>query len=319
MRLFVTGASGWLGSEVVSQLLASGHQVTGLTTSQAGADRLSARGAESRIGRLSDLALLRQMASQSDGVIHTAFIHSLAHMNFPTRLRLFAGALNGGIGASFMRILAATETNAVQALGSGLAESGKPLVVISGIVNLPSGRIATEQDKHVASPNRSFSEKAAFDFVSQNVRAMAVRLPPSVHGTGDRGFVDQFIKAARKKGVSPYIDTGANRWAAVHRHDAAKLVCLALENGVGATCYHGVAETGIPFKDIASLIAHNLNVPASGIGAKEASKHFGMLSPFVGLDNPASSEWTRAALGWKPEEPGLLADMAAHYFRAKPA
>lgn len=317
MRVFVTGATGWIGSAVVSELLTLGHQVTGLTTSHKGAEKLRKLGAKACIGKLADLAMLREEAGKSEGVIHTAFIHSLSHMSLGTRLRLFAGALNGGIGQSFMQILAETETQAVAALGNGLKGSGNPLVVISGIVNLPQGRVATEQDKHGAAPNRSFSEKAAFDFISLGVRASAVRLPPTVHAAGDQGFIDQFIQAARKKRVSPYIGDGNNRWAAVHRLDAAKLLCLALEKGGAGATYHGVAETGIPFREIASLIARDLNLPTASVDAKKAAKHFGMLSIFVGLDNPASSEWTRQALGWEPVRQDLLSDMDANYFRGR--
>ena len=230
------------------------------------------------------------------------------------RLRLFTGAFKGGIGASFMRILVDTEAGAVGAIGEGLKGSGKPMVVVSGIVNLPQGKVSTEQDHHVGIPNRSFSEKAAFSFVSQGVRASTVRFPPTVHGAGDPGFVHQFVKAARKNQMSPYIGRGSHRWAAVHRADAARLLCLALEKGGGGSIYHGVAETGIPFKDIAGLIGQKLNVPTLSVNAKSAAKHFGMLSMFVGLDNPATSEQTRDRLGWTPEREGLLADMARSYF-----
>jgi nucleoside-diphosphate-sugar epimerase len=317
MRVFVTGATGWIGSAVVRELVSSGHQVTGLTTSSDGAQRLQKLGAKARVGRLSQHTALREAAAQSDGVIHTAFIHNLSHMSLTTRLRLFAGALNGGIVSSFMRILAETESGAIAALGSGLSDSGRPLVVASAILYLPQGKVSTESDNYVSNtPNRSISEKAAFDLVQRGVRALAVRLAPTVHGDGDHGFIPQIIKAARKKGVSPYIGDGANRWTSVHRLDAAKLFRLALEKGEAGAKYHGVGEVGIPFRDIASLIASKLQVPAVSIPIAKAAKHFGILGNFVGLDNPASSEWTRQALGWAPEREGLFADMDAHYFRA---
>lgn len=315
MHVFVTGATGWVGSAVVKELLSAGHQVSGLTTSSKGAEKLQKLGAKAYVGKLSQHALLRKAAAESDGVIHTAFIHALSSMSLGTRVRLFAGAFNGGIVSSFMRILAETESGAIEALGSGLGNSGRPLVVTSAILYLPQGKVSTEKDNHVSNtPNRSVSERCAFDFVPRGIRASAVRLAPTVHGDGDHGFIPQIIEAARKKGVSPYIDDGANRWSAVHRLDAAKLFRLALEKGEAGAKYHGVGEVGIPFRDIASSIATRLKVPNAGIPKAKAAKHFGMLSSFIGLDNPASSEWTRQALGWNPEQPSLLNDMNAHYF-----
>jgi nucleoside-diphosphate-sugar epimerase len=319
MRVFVTGATGWVGSAVVKELVSSGHQVTGLTTTPEGAQRLQKLGAKARLGKLSQHALLREAAAQSDGVIHTAFIHDLSHMSLTTRLRLFAGALSGGIVSSFMRILAETETGAIRALGAGLKDSKRPLVVASAVLFLPPGKVSTEHDSHVSkTPNRSVSEAAALDLIAQGVRPSTVRLAPTVHGDGDHGFIPQIIEAARKKGVSPYIGDGANRWPTVHRLDAAKLFRLALEKGEAGAKYHGVGEAGIPFRDIASSIASKLQLPALSIPAAKAAKHFGILANFIGLDNPASNEWTRQALGWVPEQTGLLADMDAHYF-SRPA
>jgi hypothetical protein len=277
MRVFVTGATGWIGSAVVKDLLSSGHKVTGLTTTTGGARKLQALGAKAHVGRLQDHALLREGTADSDGVIHLAFIHGLSNMSLPTRLRLFAGVLKGGIVQSFLRILAETESGAIRALGAGLERSKRPLVVASGVLALPQGKVSTERDNHVPTgPNRSFSETAALDLIARGVRSSIVRLPPTVHGAGEHGFMARIIAAARKKGVSPYI--------------------------------------GVPFREIASLISTRLNVPTVGIPAAKAGKHFGIIGNFVGLDNPASSEWTRNALGWRPEHPGLLADMDAHYF-----
>jgi nucleoside-diphosphate-sugar epimerase len=315
MHVFVTGATGWIGSAVVNELLSAGHSVSGLTTSSKGAEKLQKLGAKAYVGTLNQHALLRQAAAESDGVIHTAFIHGLGSMSLATRVRLFAGALNGGILPSFMRILTETESGAIGALGSGLGRSGGPLVVASALLYLPQGRVSTEKDDHVSNtPNRSISERAAFDFVARGIRASAVRLAPTVHGNGDHGFIARIIEAARKKGVSPYIGDGANRWPAVHRLDAAKLFRQALEKGEAGAKYHGAGEEGIPFRDIATSIATRLKVPAVSIPATKAAKHFGMLAGFMGLDNPASSAWTRQALGWSPEQPALLADMDAHYF-----
>jgi nucleoside-diphosphate-sugar epimerase len=236
-------------------------------------------------------------------------------MSLPTRLRLFAGVLKGGLIQSFLRILAETESGAIRALGAGLESSKRPLVVASGVLALPQGKVSTERDNHVpTAPNRSFSETAALDLIARGVRSSIVPLPPTVHGAGEHGFMSRIIAAARKKGVSPYIGDGANRWPAVHVSDAARLFRLALEKGEAGAKFHGVDDVGVPFREIASLISAKLNVPTVGIPAAKAGKHFGIIGNFVGLDNPASSEWTRNALGWRPEHPGLLADMDAHYF-----
>jgi len=317
MRVFFTGATGWVGSAVVKELLSSGHQVTGLTRTTEGAQALEKLGAKARVGKLSGHSLLREAAAESDGVIHTAFIHGLSHMDLATRFHLFAGALNGGIVSSFMRILSETESGAIRALGAGLEGSMRPLVVASGVLSLPQGRLSNERDNHMPTiPNRSFSEAAALDLVGRGVRSSIVRLAPTVHGAGEHGFVARIIAAARKKGVSPYIGDGANRWPAVHVADAARLFRLALERGEPGAKFHGVDEVGVAFRDIASLIAARLKIPAVGIPAAKAAKHFGMISPFVGLDNPTSSQWTRDTLGWQPREAGLLADMDAYYFES---
>ncbi|HEY1780511.1 MAG TPA: SDR family oxidoreductase [Roseiarcus sp.] len=317
MRVFVTGATGWIGSAVVKDLLSSGHEVTGLTTTTDGARKLQAVGARPRVGRLQDHALLREGAAESDGVIHLAFIHGLSNMSMPTRLRLFTGALTGGIVQSFVKILAETESGAIRALGAGLESSRRPLVVASALLGLPQGKVSTERDNHAPTgPNRAFSETAALGLIARGVRSSIVRLSPSVHGAGDHGFMARIIAAARKKGVSPYIGDGANRWPAAHVSDVARLFRLALEKGEAGAKFHGVDEVGIPFREIASLISARLKIPTAGIPAAKAGKHFGIISSFVGLDNPASSEWTRNALGWRPEGPGLIADVDAHYFRS---
>jgi nucleoside-diphosphate-sugar epimerase len=310
MRVFVTGATGFIGSAVVKELLSAGYQVIGLTRSPKGAEQLRAVGAEARIGRLNQLSVLREAAARSDGVIHTAFIHGLSHMDLMTRFRLFAGALNGGLMSSFLRILSETESRAIQALGSGLAGSRRPLIVASGVLFLPPGKISTEEDNHVKdAPNRSFSETAALGLVPRGVSSSIIRLPPTVHGAGDHGLIPRIIKAARKKGTSVYIGDGANRWPAVHRLDAARLFRLSLEKGEAGAKYHGVDETGIPFRDIASKIAAKLRIPTYSCPTPKSAKHLGILSNFVGVDNPSSSEWTRQTLGWKPTQPGLLADI----------
>jgi nucleoside-diphosphate-sugar epimerase len=310
MHIFVTGATGFIGTAVVKELLSAGHQVTGLSRTTRGAEKLHNLGAKARVGQLDQSALLQEAAADSDGVIHLAFMHGLAHMDLMTRLRLFAGALNGGVMSSFFRILLRTESRAVEALGSGLEGSGRPLVVTSGVLLLPAGKISTEEDNHVQdTPNRSFSETAALGLVPLGVRASVIRLSPTVHGSGDRGFIPYLIKAARKKGSSVYIGDGANRWPAVHVRDAARLFRLALEKGEAGAKYHGVDETGVPFREIASKIGAKLQIPTSSCPTPKSANHLGFLSSFVGLDNPSSSEWTQQTLGWKPTGPGLLADI----------
>ena len=318
MHVFVTGATGFIGSAVVEDLISAGHRVTGLTRTAAGAQKLSSLGAQAIVGQLDQIQLLREGAARSDGVIHLAFLHGFSHMNLRMRFRLLAGAFSGGIVSSFMHTLLRTETGAVNALGSALAGSKRPLVVTSGIFYLPFGRLATEADTHVKDqPTRSFSESAALAFVPQRVSASIVRLPPTVHGAGDHGFIPQIIQSARKRKKAAYIGDGTNRWPAVHRLDAARLFRLALEAAKPGAVYHGVAESGFPFREIASKIGSKLNVPVSSCTAKEASKYFGFLANFVGLDNPASSERTQKMLGWSPQHPGLFSDLdTAGYFVA---
>jgi nucleoside-diphosphate-sugar epimerase len=316
MHIFVTGATGFVGSAIVKELRSAGYQVTGLTRTAAGAQKLKSLGANVIVGKLDQLDLLREGAAKSDGVIHTAFIHGLPHMDLRMRLRLLTGALTQGMVSSFIRLLAETETRAVAALGSALAGSKRPLIVTSGILYLPFGKLASETDSHVKDqPNRSFSEQAALSFVSRGVSASIVRLPPTVHGKGDHGLIPQIIASARKRKTAAYVGDGSNRWPAVNRLDAATLFRLALEKSAVGSVYHGVAETGIPFREIAAKIGSKLNLPVSSCTPKEASKYFGFLSNFVGLDNPASSEWTQRTLGWTPQHPGLFADLeTAGYF-----
>ena len=310
MRVFVTGATGFIGSAVTKELVAAGYQVTGLARSAKGAEKLRALGANARIGQLNQLAVLREAAADSDGVIHLAFIHGLSDMGLAKRFRLFAGALSSGLIPSFMRILSETETQAVRALGISLEGSGRPLVVASAVLFLPQGRTSTEEDEHVeGAPNRSFSENAALDWVSRGVRASVVRLAPSVHGVGDHGLIPRIIQAARKKRVSVYIGDGANRWPAVHQFDTARLFRLALEHGEAGAKYHGVDETGVLFRDIASKIAEKLKIPTASVPNAKSAKHLSILADFIGLDNPSSSEWTRQALGWKPDQVRLSADL----------
>jgi len=295
MRIFVTGATGFIGSAIVSELVNAGHQVLGLARSDKGAASLAAVGADVLRGSLEDLDSLRSGAANSDGVIHTAFIHD------------------------FLNYAAAAEADgrAIETLGTALAGSGRPFVVTSGTLLLQrESSLATEKDEAVPNFPRK-SEAAGLALASQGVRVSVVRLPPSVHGDGDHGFVPRLFAIAREKGVSAYVGDGLNHWPAVHRLDAARLYRLALEKGSAGSRYHGVADQGVPFRDIAQVIGRHLNVPLVSKSPEEAADHFSWISQFVSIDCPASSAQTQEELGWRPTHPSLLADIGRrNYFEA---
>ncbi|MGD0704493.1 MAG: NAD-dependent epimerase/dehydratase family protein [Trebonia sp.] len=291
MRVLVTGATGFIGSAVVQELLRAGHEVVGLARSDASAEALVATGAGVVRGSLEDLAALRAGAASAGGVVHVAFTNVSPTTDFAAASRADAAAIG--------------------ALGAGLAGTGKPLVVTSGtgLVSVPD-RAVTEEDPANWGP-RVAGEEAALALAGQGVRVSVARLSLSVHdGQADRnGFVPALIALAREKGTSAYIGAGANRWTGVHRLDAARLFRLALEGAPAGAKLHGVGDEGVPFRQIAAAIGAGLGLPVTAVAAGDADAHFGYLAPFIGLDNPTSNERTRALLGWKPEHPGLLADI----------
>ena len=289
MRVFVTGATGWVGSAVVEYLLASGHDVAGLARSATSAEELAAWGVRVVSGSIEDLDVLRTAAREADAVIHTAFNHDWSR---------------------FVENCAADKA-AIELFGDELEGSERPLIVTSGVALLAPGRLATEAD--AAPPvTASFpraSEAVVADLRARGVRATTVRLAPSVHGFGDHGFVPRLAAIALEKGVAAYVGDGQNRWPAVHRLDAAQVFCLALGH-TDAGPFHATAEEGVAMKDIAEAIGQQLDLPVASIPAEQAGAHFGWFAPFVGLDAPTSSARTRAVLNWHPEQPGLLQDIA---------
>jgi nucleoside-diphosphate-sugar epimerase len=293
MKIFVTGATGFIGSAIVPELIDAGHQVLGLARSDVAAKSLVALGAKAHRGSLEDLESLRSGASSADAVIHAAFIHDFS---------------NYGPAAE-------ADQRAIETLGAALAGSNRPLIVTSGtLVAVPQGSLATEED----SPNPNFlrkSEEAALGLAERGVRVAVVRLPPTVHGKGDHGFVPALISVAREKGVSAYVGNGRNRWPAVHRLDAAHLFRLVVEKGSAGARYHAVADQGVPARDIAEVIGQGLNVPVVAKSSAEAADHFGWIGRFFAMDGPASSAQTQERLGWRPVHDGLIADLSAgHYF-----
>ena len=298
MRVFVTGATGFIGSAAVRELLDAGHQVTGLARSDASAAALEAAGAAVRRGSLEELDSLRGGAAESDGVIHTAYIHDFSENND---------------AAAYARI----DGRAIETIGEALAGSGRPFVVASGLPAPAPGRVTTEDD---AAPENSayprVSERAVLAFAGRGVRSAALRLPPTVHGEGDHGFVPALIGIARAKGLAAYVGDGTNRWSAVHRLDAARLFRLALESAPAGTRLNAIGDEGVPFRDIAGVIGKHLDLPVAGLSPQEATAHFGLFALFASMDVPASSAQTQQRFGWQPTHPGLIADLdEGHYFQ----
>ena len=304
MRVFVTGASGWIGSAVVPELIGAGHEVVGLARSDASAEALTAAGAEVHRGTLDDLDGLRSAAAASDGVIHLAFKHELA----------FSGDFKGAAEA---------DARAIEAFGEALSGSDRPLVIASGTLGVSPGRVATEQDGHEPIPAglgdgpqaRQANAEFVLSLASRGVRSSVVRLPPTNHGDGDNGFMAFLVGIARDKGASGYIGDGANRWPAVHRLDSARLFRLAVEKAPAGSTLHAVADEGVHIREIADVIGRHLSLPVVSVSPENAGEHFGWLGALLALDAPASSTLTRELMGWQPTHTGLIEDLdEGHYF-----
>jgi nucleoside-diphosphate-sugar epimerase len=309
MRVFVTGASGWIGRGVVPELTAAGHTVVGLARSDASAGALREAGVEVRTGSLDDLEVLRDAACSSDGVIHLAFKHDIA----------FTGDFAGAAEADRL---------AIETFGDALAGSDKPFVIASGLLGLAPapGRVATERDgldapstdggRPAPGPEqRRANAHTTLGFADRGIRSSVVRLPPTCHGEGDNGFIPMAIGFAREKGAAAYVGDGANRWPAVHRDDAARVFRLALESAPAGSALHAVGDEGVPIRQVAEVFSAQLGVPAVSVEPDQAGEYVGFLGGFWGLDAPASAHITRELLGWEPTRPGLITDLEqGHYF-----
>lgn len=299
MRVFVTGASGFIGSAIVPELIGAGHQVLGLARSDAAAAVVEAAGGKVQRGSLDDLDALRGGAAAADGVVHLAYNHDFSDM---------AGA-------------AELDRGAIEALGTELEGTGKPLAIASGVLGLASGRAGTEQDSPDPATHPRIANAAATRALAERgVRSSVVRLAPTVHGEGDHGFVAVLIEIARTKGISGYLGDGSARWPGVHRLDAATLFRLAIEQAPAGSVLHGVADEGVPTRAIAEIIGRHLDIPAVSIDPEQAEEHFGWLALFLALDSPASGALTRELVGWQPTHPGLIDDLdQGHYFHTSSA
>lgn len=296
MRIFITGASGWIGSAATTEFLEQGDEVLGLVRSDASADAARRLGAKPVRGGLDDVGVIGEAAAASDAVVHLGYNHDFSRMQDAAR----------------------TDAQVIDAVGDALDGTAKPFLVASGMLGLAEGRPGTERDTPAGGAHPRLANAAAtLALAERGVRSMVVRFAPTVHGPGDHGFVATLVQIAREKGVSAYVGDGVSRWPAVHRLDAGRLVRLATKGAPAGSVLHAVAEEGIATRDIAEAIGSGLNLPVRAVSAEEAGEHFGWIGPFFGSDMPASAEITRELLGWTPGHPGLLEDLAGTaYFQA---
>lgn len=318
MRVFVTGATGFIGKALTADLIAHDHEVVGLARSEASASALRANGAQALRGSVRDLESLRRGAADADGVIHLAFTFSPLEMPIGRVLGAVVSGSPTGLMGRMMGAIGATDRAAIDTLGAELQGSGRPLVTTfatMGVAGAPGDRAerpATEADApNSRSPGyvRGLNEGAVANWAARGVRASIVRLAPSVHGDGDKGLVPQLAKAARKHKEAIYVGDGANRWCGVHRNDAASLFRLALESGTAGRVYHGVGDDGLPMREIAEIIGRRLRLPVASKTAREAQSQLGWIAPFVTVDNPVTSHRTQQDLGWHPTMPALAQDL----------
>jgi nucleoside-diphosphate-sugar epimerase len=288
MRVFLTGANGWIGSVIARELMAAGHTVVGLVRSEEKGAALLPAGGEVLVGALGDLDVLRRGAEQADGIIHTAF----------------------GLDISRIDALAAEDTSAIETFGEVFAGSQRPIIVTSGFLSLTGDKVMEADRPGIPPSFPRASEQTAFALADRSIHASVVRNPRSVHGKGEtHGFVPMLAAVAREKGISAYVGDGANLWPAVHHLDAARVYRLALERGARGEAYHAVAEEGVPFREIAEAIGRQLDLPAKSLTPEEAETHFGPLATWVANNGPASNEWTKQVLGWSSEQVGIVADI----------
>ena len=324
MKVFVTGATGYIGQAVIAELIAGGHSVSALARNAVAAEALKARGVEVRHGGIDDVGSLKAASRATDGVIHLAYMHGIGQVPLLSRLRIIAGGLPGGIIARFMAVASAADRRAIDTFGAALKGSGRPLVTVFGTLGqaaetgmaLQAGTEENRPDPRSPGFARAKNEATVERWAAEGVRATMVRLAPTVHGPEDhKGLIPQLIGFARKQGHAGYVGSGDSRWPAVHRKDAVRLLRLALEQGAAGARYHAVAEEGIAFRAIAERIGEGTGLPVKVLTPKEAAGSLSYLARFVTADNPTSSAWTQGQLGWAPREAGLFADLeGAGYF-----
>lgn len=318
MRVFVTGATGFIGAAITQELISSGHEVTGLARSAEAAERLKMLGVGVARGTIDSLDVLRREAGRADGVIHTAFFHTLSHLALSTRLRVLLGGAPTGIVGRFAAAAVRADQRAIETMGRAL-DNGAPLIAAFPTMALKTGRPAEETD--AADPasvggRRVAAEQAIQRLAERGLRAATIRLPPSVHDETKQGLVTHLIATAARKNVSAYIGAGDNRWCAVHRGDAARLFAHALERGEPGKHYHAIGEDPLTLRAIAEAIGVASGKSTRSLSPEQAAKHFGWLVAFIGADNPVASRFTQEALGWKPTGPKLLADVDAAITKA---